>query len=96
MKLRSREQSCNDIQFRYIIDPYGRTVALSFLCRGFLFFMVLCYYGLASCDQLTIKGIINLRIKKNECMFEKKLGKTSKTRYYITINSEGSGLIVRS
>lgn len=25
--------------------------------------------------------------KKNECMFEKKLGKRVKTRYYYTINS---------
>lgn len=46
--------------------------------------------------RLTIKGINNAQDKKNECMFEKKLGKTLKTRYYITINSEGSGLIVRS
>lgn len=45
---------------------------------------------------MTIKGILIEDDKKNECMFEKKLGKTSETRYYNTINSEGSGLIVRS
>lgn len=45
--------------------------------------------------RLTIKGINNAQDKKtNVC--SKKLGKTLKTRYYITINSEGSGLIVRS
>lgn len=32
------------------------------------------------------EGVLN---KKNECMFEKKLGKRVKTRYDMTINSEG-------
>ncbi|OBZ18312.1 hypothetical protein A8L34_01630 [Bacillus sp. FJAT-27264] len=32
---------------------------------------------------LTIKGRGRPKVKKNECMFEKKLGKVFKTRYYI-------------
>lgn len=33
--------------------------------------------------------------QKNECMFEKKLGKRVKTRYHYNINSKGCEFIVR-
>lgn len=64
---------------------YGRTVQIRICCGSFLF---------RDCG-FQPKGEMGGN-KKNECMFEKMLGKRSKTRYDININGEGCEFIVRS